>query len=67
MTELHPLAELRSEIIDELMPLVNIAGEDFIVFAQEAAAYPVKGLGHDVADLTSQSSLLMKALERLIG
>jgi toxin CcdB len=66
-----PLQRLPSvnpaEIIDELMPRVSIAGEDFIVFTQEAAAYPVKGLGHDIADLTSQSSLLINALDRLIG
>lgn len=56
-----------AEIIDDLMPRVNITGEDFIVFTQEAAAYPVKGLAHAVADLSSQSSLLINALDRLIG
>ena len=56
-----------AEIIDELMPRVTIAGEDFIVFTQEAAAFPVKGLAHAVADLSSQSSLLINALDRLIG
>ena len=56
-----------AEIIDQLMPLVSIAGEDFIVFTQEAAAYPVKGLAHAVADLTSQSSVLIHALDRVLG
>ena len=56
-----------AEIIDDLMPRVSIAGEDFIVFTQEATAYPVKGLAHAVADLSSQSSLLINALDRLIG
>jgi len=66
-----PLQRLTSinpaEIIDELMPRVSIAGEDFVVFTQEAAAYPVMGLAHAVADLTPQSSLLINALDRLIG
>lgn len=66
-----PLQRLASvnpaEIIDELMPRVTIAGEDFVVFTQEAAAYPVKGLAHAVADLSSQSSRLINALDRLIG
>ena len=56
-----------AEIIDDLMPRVSIAGEDFIVFTQEATAYPVKGLAHAVADLSSQSSLLINALDRLVG
>ena len=56
-----------AEIIDELMPRVTIAGEDFIVFTPEATAYPVKMLAHAVADLTPQSSLLINALDRLIG
>lgn len=57
----------RAEIIEELMPVLSIAGEDFILFTQEAAAYPVKGLGHAVADLTSCSAELINALDRLVG
>jgi toxin CcdB len=56
-----------AEIIDELMPILNIGGEEFVLFTQEAAAYPVKGLGHAVADLASQSSILTNALDRLVG
>lgn len=56
-----------AEIIDELMPTLSIGGEDFVLFTQEAAAYPVKGLGQAVADLTFQSTALTNALDRLIG
>ena len=56
-----------AEVIDELMPAVTIDGEEFVVFTQEAAAYPVKGLAHTVADLTRQSSVLINALDRLVG
>ena len=56
-----------AEIIDELMPVLSIGGEEFVLFTQEAAAYPLKGLGHAVADLTSQSSILTNALDRLVG
>ena len=49
------------------MPILSIGGEDFVLFTQEAAAYPVKGLAHAVADLTSQSSRLTNALDRLLG
>lgn len=55
------------EIIDELMPILNIGGEEFVLFTQEAAAYPVRGLGDAVCDLSSQSSLLINALDRLVG
>ena len=56
-----------AEIIDELMPILTIGGEAFVLFTQEAAAYPVKGLGSVVADLTLQASVLLNALDRLIG
>lgn len=56
-----------AEIIDELMPILVIKGEQFVLFTQEAAAYPVKGLGESVADLTPQSSILTNALDRLVG
>ncbi|MFZ2855373.1 MAG: CcdB family protein [Rhodocyclaceae bacterium] len=56
-----------AEIIDELMPILTIDGEEFVLFTQEAAAYPVKGLAHAVADLTFQSSVLTNALDRLVG
>lgn len=56
-----------TEIIDELMPIVIIEDEEFVLFTQEAAAYPVKGLGKAVADLTYQSSVLTNALDRLVG
>lgn len=56
-----------AEIIDELMPILAIGGEEFVLFTQEAAAYPVKGLGHAVADLSFQSSVLINALDRLVG
>lgn len=56
-----------AEIIDELMPVLNIGGEDFVLFTQEAAAYPVKGLGHAIADLSVHSSRLTGALDRLTG
>ena len=66
-----PLQRLASvnagEIIDELMPTLTIGGDDFVLFTQEAAAYPVKGLGHAVADLTSHASILTNALDRLAG
>lgn len=66
-----PLQRLSSvnpaEIIDELMPVLTIDGEEFVLFTQEAAAYPVKGLAHVVADLTAQSSVLTHALDRLVG
>jgi len=55
------------EIIDELMPILNIGGEEFVLFTQEAAAYPAKGLGDAVSDLSSQSSILINALDRLVG
>lgn len=65
---LHRLSSVNAnEIIDELMPILSIGGEDFVLFTQEAAAYPVKGLAHAVADLTSQSSRLTNALDRLLG
>lgn len=56
-----------AEIIDELMPILTIGSEEFVLFTQEAAAYPVKGLGQSVADLTFQSSVLTNALDRLAG
>ena len=56
-----------AEIIDELMPILNIGGEEFVLFAQEAAAYPVKELGNAVSDLSCQSSVLINALDRLVG
>jgi len=56
-----------AEIIDELMPIVIVDGEQFVVFTQEAAAYPVKGLGLAAADLTAQSAVLINALDRLVG
>lgn len=66
-----PLQRLNSvntaEIIDELMPVLTIGGEEFVLFTQEAAAYPVKGLAHAVADLTFQSAALTNALDRLVG
>lgn len=56
-----------AEIIDELMPILNVGGEEFVLFTQEAAAYPVKGLGQPVSDLSFQSSILINALDRLVG
>lgn len=56
-----------AEIIDTLMPVFNIDGEMFVLFTQEAAAYPVKGLGPAVANLTDQSPVLIAALDRLVG
>lgn len=56
-----------AEIIDELMPIVTIDGEAFVLFTQEAAAYPVRGLGPALADLSFHSSELTSALDRLIG
>jgi toxin CcdB len=56
-----------AEIIDELMPILIIGGEAFVLFTQEAAAYPVNGLGTAVADLTFQASILRNALDRLVG
>jgi toxin CcdB len=56
-----------AEIIDELMPILSIGDEEFVLFTQEAAAYPVKGLGDAVSDLSYQSSVLINALDRLVG
>jgi hypothetical protein len=56
-----------AELIDELMPVLLVEGEEFVLFTQEAAAYPVKGLGKAVADLSAQASVLVGALDRLAG
>jgi len=56
-----------TEIIDDLVPRMTTAGEDFIVFTQEATAYPARALAHAVADLSSPSSRWINALDRPIG
>lgn len=56
-----------AEIIDELMPAFTIAGEDYVLFTQEAAAYPTKGLGAAIADLTPHAATIIAALDRLTG
>ena len=56
-----------TELIDELMPILLIDGEEYVLLTQEAAAYPVKSLGPAVADLTYQSSVLTTAIGRLVG
>lgn len=62
-----PASVNAAEIIDELMPILSIDGEAFVLFPQEAAAYPVKGLGHTVADLSCHAAALINALDRLAG
>lgn len=53
--------------VDELMQVLTIDGEASVLFTQEAAAYPVKGLGTVVADLSPQAEVLLNVLDRLVG
>ncbi len=66
-----PLQKLSStphrEIIDDLMPIVTIDNEEYVLVAQEAAAVPSKALGKDIADLTHRSTDFTNALDRLVG
>ncbi len=55
------------EIIDGLMPVFSIAGVDFVLYVQEAAAYPVAGLGDVVGDFSADGARILNALDRLLG
>ena len=39
------------EIIDGLMPVVLVEGLEYVLYTQEAAAYPVSGLGKVVSQI----------------
>lgn len=55
------------EIISGLMPVLSIGGVEYVLYPQEAAAYPVSGLGDAVCDFSSDSALILNALDRLLG
>ena len=55
------------EIISGLMPVLNIGGVDYVLYVQEAGAYPTSGLGDAVCDFSSDSALILNALDRLLG
>lgn len=56
-----------AEIMHGLMPSFEIAGQTWVLFPQEMAAYPTKLLGAEVADLTPQGASIMNALDRLLS
>jgi hypothetical protein len=47
--------------------MFTIAGDEYVLFTQEAAAYPTRGLDAVVADLTPHSAAIVDALDRLTG
>lgn len=55
------------EIIEGLMPVLSVGGVAFVLYLQEAAAYPLAGLGDAVADFSADSAVLLNALDRLLG
>ena len=55
------------EIISGLMPVLSIGGVEYVLYVQEAAAYPVSGLGDVVCDFSLDSALILGALDRLLG
>lgn len=57
----------RREIITGLMPVLSIGGVEYVLYLQEAAAYPVSGLADAVCDFSPESATLLNALDRLLG
>lgn len=55
------------EIIDGLMPVVLVEGLEYVLYTQEAAAYPVSGLGKVMGDFSADSVAILNALDRLLG
>lgn len=56
-----------AEIMRDLTPILEIAGQSCVLFPQEMAAYPVNLLGAEITDLTAQSANILNALDRLLS
>ena len=57
----------QAEIMRDLMPAFEIAGETCVLITQEMASYPVSQLGPEIADLTPHCATIMNALDRLLS
>lgn len=55
------------EIMQGLMPTLMIGGEAFILLPQEMASVPLTQLQSVVADLSSESTSILNALDRLLS
>lgn len=60
-----PLSQ-KAEDMKELSPVFEINGEKYIAVVPEMFAVPVVFMGNEVADLSSESSLIIDAVDLLI-
>ena len=62
---LLPMADAKDEVAARLKPVVDVAGEPFVLMTTDLSAIPSSALGECVASIEQQRQLVIDALDFL--